>query len=462
MCLALACAAARCDEPSAAKTDSEVWNEGVEQYRAGDVTNALGTLRPLMLSKTHGPRAAEVVAAISHRRAHEPGSEDALKNLEESAAAAQIALRAAPDDARSNRNFTRATDGLAEMRESKRIDAILKAAAGRDPGGMLLDSAYEARKLMDESLKYRERPAAEAVAAADRLAARAEKLVDSWIPVRSAVCQAVTNEEQAATIMQQLDEANARTADAAKALGDMADDAYPSLACAEADMTRFLKMTALPPTAMREDLVAQSNAWQDVEAFNGRDWQHEALDFTQAFRARFPAWAREYEERAQSDTNMAPFTAEAQAEISRLSTELEKLQLSCCETPMPPSQEEAVSIIGRILELLPKEKGGGGQNCQNPDKDKSGDNQDNDAKNDKEKDGGEDEEQKQEEEPQEQEGEQKEDEKEDKGEKEEEEPADEKEIEAMLKKAQERNDEHEAEIKARMRKAPLPPNARDW
>ena len=36
------------------------------------------------------------------------------------------------------------------------------------------------------------------------------------------------------------------------------------------------------------------------------------------------------------------------------------------------------------------------------------------------------------------------------------------EIEATLKKAQERNDEHEAEKKARMRKAPLPPNERDW
>ena len=36
------------------------------------------------------------------------------------------------------------------------------------------------------------------------------------------------------------------------------------------------------------------------------------------------------------------------------------------------------------------------------------------------------------------------------------------EVEATLKKAQERNDEHEADKKARMRKAPLPPNERDW
>ena len=40
--------------------------------------------------------------------------------------------------------------------------------------------------------------------------------------------------------------------------------------------------------------------------------------------------------------------------------------------------------------------------------------------------------------------------------------AEDQEVEAVLKKAQERSDEHEAEKKARMRKAPLPPNERDW
>ena len=50
------------------QTDGEVWNEGVDYFRAGDVTNALRVLRPLMLSKTHGPRAAEVVAKLEYDR----------------------------------------------------------------------------------------------------------------------------------------------------------------------------------------------------------------------------------------------------------------------------------------------------------------------------------------------------------------------------------------------------------
>ena len=59
-------------------TDGEVWNEGVEYFRNNDVTNALRVLRPLMLSKTHGARAAEVVAKLEYDRG----------NLEEAAGAA--------------------------------------------------------------------------------------------------------------------------------------------------------------------------------------------------------------------------------------------------------------------------------------------------------------------------------------------------------------------------------------
>ena len=32
-------------------TDGEVWNEGVDFYASGDVTNALRVLRPLMVSQ---------------------------------------------------------------------------------------------------------------------------------------------------------------------------------------------------------------------------------------------------------------------------------------------------------------------------------------------------------------------------------------------------------------------------
>ena len=451
-------------ESETAVSDSEVWNEGVEAYRAGDTTNALSVLRPLMLSRSHGPRAAEIVAKLSYDKAHESGCQDPVPDLEEAAAAAQIALRANPEDERARRNFARAVDGLPELRETKRINAAVAAAQGKDPGGMLLSAAKDVRSMMAEAAGIRTNAADVAVAKADSLSARAEKLADVWLPVKEAVCQAVTNEEQAATITMQADQARQRTASAATALADLSEGAYSALAESEQDFTRFMKMTVLPPDAMREDFVAQSNAWQDVERFNGRDWQHDALDFTRAFRAKFPAWAQAYEQQAAADTNKPPFTAEAQAKISDLSTRLEKLQLQCCENLLPPTQEEALGIIREILELLPKD-GGGGQSKQNQqqpqknDSDKNSKPQQNDTEQNQD-----DGEQKQDEQQGgEEQNDQKDDGKDDsEREGREEQDKEDREVEAVLKKAQERSDEHEAEKKARMRKAPLPPNARDW
>ena len=80
-----------------AVTDGEVWNKGVDYYQAGDVTNALKVMRSLMISRSHGARAAEVVAKLEYERG----------DLEAAANAAQIALRAAPEDAKANRNFTK-------------------------------------------------------------------------------------------------------------------------------------------------------------------------------------------------------------------------------------------------------------------------------------------------------------------------------------------------------------------
>lgn len=436
-------------------TDGEVWNEGVEYFRNNDVTNALRVLRPLMLSKTHGARAAEVVAKLEYDRG----------NLEEAAGAAQIALRAAPEDAKANRNFTRATDGLPQIRETKRINAILQAAQGKDPGSMLLAATKDARQLMTEAGAYRTNAPMRAVAMADALSKRAERLADTWIPVREVIAQSVTNEEQAATILQQLEQAQAKTKSAAKELGDLGDGGYAAISDVEHDFTRFLKLTVMPPAAMDEDLVAQSNAWMDVEDFNGRKWQQDALDYTRAFRAKFPAWAQAYEQQAQSDTNKPPFTKEQQDKISALATELEKLQIECVSKSLPPNQEKALGLINQIKELLPKDNNQNGQgqnnqqNQQNQDQNKNQDQkQDQNQQQQQDQQKQDESEQKQDQDPNQQ---QDQDEKDGEGQQDEGKEEDQ-ELEATLKKAQERNDEHEAEKKARMRKAPLPPNERDW
>ena len=433
-------------------TDGEIWNEGVDFYRAGDVTNALRVLKPLMLSKTHGARAAEVVAKLEYE----------ANDLENAAIAAQIALRRHPDDPRANRNFTRATDRLPELRETRHVAEVLKAAQGKDPGGLMMEATAEARKLMSESATYRTNDAAKAVALADSLSARAKNLADAWLPVKEAITQSVTNETQAATILEQLAQAQAKTKKAAKELADLDEGAYSTLSDVEHDCTRFLKLMVAPPAALAEDLTAQSNAWMDVEAFNDRSWQKDALDYTRAFRAKFPAWARAYEQQAQADTNRPPFTAEDQAKVAALATELEKLQMTCVEEVLPPKQEEAVELIRQIQELLPKDKGGGGQNARQPPPNQQ--NQKNEQKKDDERKSDANRDESQSDRRQDQDPRANEDGKESEEDEtsEADEPKEDPAVESILKRAQERSDEHEAEKKARMRKARLPPNERDW
>ena len=271
--------------------------------------------------------------------------------------------------------------------------------------------------------------------------------------------QAVTNEQQASTIVLQIEQAESKTKKAAEQFADMDAGAYETMSDVEHDFTRFLKLTAMPPAAIAEGEVAQSNAWQDVAAFNGRSWQADALDYTRAFRAKFPAWARAYEQQAQADTNKPPFKAEDQAKISALATELEKLQMECVDKSLPPSQEKALDLIRQIRELLPKDGGGGqGQNQQNQNQQQGQDQKQQDKQKEQDKQQDQQSDQKQDQDPQQQE---QEEEKESDAQEQEEKKGD-KEVEAILKKAQERNDEHEADKKARMRKAPLPPNERDW
>lgn len=432
----------------------EIWNEGVEYYRKGDVTNALRVLKPLVLSREYGPRAAEVVAKIEY----------AKDNREEAAKAAQVALRAAPNDARVNRNFTRAIDGLEKLRAEKRIERILKENAQKDPGSIMAMALRDAREIMSAAGHYRTNSAERAIEIADKLSVQTEKLAEAWIPLRQVISQSVTNEEQAATIIRQIESAEAKTKEAAGQLGDLSDGAYDAISSAEHDFNRFFKMTALPPAAIGEDLIAQSNAWMGIEKVNGRDWQNEALDLTRAFRSKFPSWARQYELEAQSDTNRPPFTAEDQAKISSLAVELEKIQIECCEKNLPPEQEEAVAIIEEIRKLMPKDKNGGGAGQGQPPPDK--------GREKNKQDGGDQNKNQQNENQDQNQGESQQDEQEDQSQdkpKEDEANGEERnenkedsEVDAILKKAQERNDEHEAEKKARMRKAPLPPNERDW
>lgn len=309
------------------------WNEGVSHYESGDVTNALKVLRPLMLTKEYGPRAAEIVAKLELARGE----------IDEAAAAAQIALRARPKDERLKRNFARASANLSEFKANRHIEEVLKGAEGKDPSELLRASWYECRDLIVESGNLSTNDAARQVRLSGDLALRTEKLADAWIPVREAIIQSVTNETERATILPRLEKAKETTENAAVKLSDLeTGDAYVKLGEVEEDFKAFVKLVAMPPMSIEEDYIAETNK-------NFKD----ALDFTRAFRAKFPMWAKNYQAEAEANTNAAPFTVETQAKISGLATELEQLQMDQNEN------ERKIEIINEIRELMPKNPGSG-------------------------------------------------------------------------------------------------------
>ena len=446
-------------------TDGEVWNIGVEYWRAGDMTNALSTLRPLMLSKTHGARASEIVGAIQHMRMKEAAATDpaaASAAAEDAASAMQISLRASPDDPRMQRNFTRAADRVAELREEAHVKSVLAASQGQGPDQQLGAAVKQARTMMESAAGVLTNEAPRALAMSESMAREAERLADVWIPLKEnmvqAMAQSATNQQQLAYAVNEIEAAREATKKAAVSLADLDPAAQTQLAQAETALTRFWKMFVMPPAAVDEGIQAQTNAFIDAKKINGRPWSAEALDFTRAFRARFPMWAQQYEQQAQADTNKPPFTKEAQAEINALAGEVEKLQIANVKAEDPPSMLEALKKLERIRELLPKDKNGGGQNNQNQDQ-QNNQNQRQNKDQDKDKDDKQDQQQDKQDQQQNQQ-EQKQEEKQ--GEEKKEQPPKDEEVEALLQKAKDRNDQHENEKKARMKKVPLSPNERDW
>ena len=448
-------------------TDSDVWNKGVNEYLSGNSTNALETLGSIMLSRTHGARASEVVGAIQAAKAEEALASDdielALKSYEDSADAMQRTLRASPDDERVNRNFTRAVDRLPQLRAAARSRAAMKAASGKGPDQISGAAHREALSLLKAQAGALTNSPQRAIAISESLAARADRLIDAWDPLRAFIESGVTNATQLSELTARLEGGKAATRDAAERLADLDPDAASALASAETSLHDFWLALVMPRESIASAIEAQTNAYTKAETDNGREWNAEALRLTGAFRTRFPMWAADYEQQAQSDTNKPPFTAEVQAEISALATEAEKLQIGLVDpTPMTVSgwtalgwsesdvQTNVLAKLSRIQELMPKDDSP--QNDNSGESGASGSDSQGQPQASEEPEKGDDdgdkEDQKKEEERQ-------------VSAKEGKDPGDE-DAERLMERAQRRSDEHEADKKALMQRTRLLPNERDW
>ena len=351
----------------AAQDDREIWNQGVDYYRAGDWTNALATLQPLMLSRTHGARASEVVGTILNANAKQElaqaksaqgvHAEDATlaplrraySARNEGAWAMQRALRAAPDDPRANRNFSRAMDGLKELRDELHVEEVLAKAKGKDPKAQMADAAREALALLKEQASVLTNEAGVAVARSEALAKRAETLADALIPLKRTVLESVTNEQQAAEIVGDVESTRDATLRAADQLADLSSDAALSLSASENAFHRYWKGLLDPAGALTEAVGAQSNAVARAEKVNGRDWQQEALDFTQIFGTRFPEWVKQQCAQDMSfKSNEPPYTVRVAQEIGNAAQEIVKQQQALLKEPKDEDAAVAVAGLTRV------------------------------------------------------------------------------------------------------------------
>lgn len=444
LALAAALSAAALGVRAAEETvsDTEKWNVGVDAYRAGDAAQALAVMRPLMKdSKEYAVRAAEVVAKLEYDAAHDLSNTNTLVHLERAAAAAQKALSASPDDRRANDNFTRATDGLKELRETTRVNGLIEAAQGKDPSASVKSAMDDARALLAQEEKSAGAGAAEKISAADAAEAKARKIADVWIPLKDFIQKNVTNETEAAATSKRIDEARALTLEAAKRLGDMDTRAGDALAASEDALSAFHKALVLPPEAIGECLLSQSNAWTGARQETLRTWNEDALAYTKAFRSKFDQWADMYamqaqaQAQAQASTNMVPLTAETREKIKSLAERLESEQTDASADPTKEKNAKALDTVREIIALMPvPPPQQNQQNQQQKDQQKKQDqNQEN-----KDQDGNDNEDQQQGQQDQ-----QKDEEKQSEEKESEEKSPEEKEDEALLRLIREKSAEHE-------------------
>jgi Ca-activated chloride channel family protein len=426
------------------------YNAAYAYYKANAYDKAEETLRPLLTSKKNGARAGELLGKLLMEQAKEKGAEDPTAKaeaLEEAALGFQRALRDTPADERRNRNFTRAVSPLPEARESAHIAKVLKEHGQTSPDQLMGTMLAEQRALLEEAYGVFTNDAAVLIGKAEALAKRQEKQSDLWIPLKQQMMQAVTNQQQQALFAQQIELARDSMKGTAAALQDLLPEAVDETAQIEPLVYNFWKAVAPPDSTITEDILCQSNAIKKINAryYEKRDTQSEALQLTQLFRQRFPDWAKQYQQQAQSDTNLPPFTAEDQAKIEEIAVHTEKLQKEIVESKPPEKerralQEQALKNLLEIRDLLPKQKGQGQQ--QNQQQNQEQQQQDQQEQEQKEQD-------------------QKEQQKQEQPQKEQkEEPP--KDVQELLRRALDREKEHENDKKKQMRNLPMSPSERDW
>ncbi len=425
------------------------FNAAVARAKAGDRAGAAALLQSLATAPIVGSRAADLLGSVAWEEAKQAAStNDAiarLQHLEQAGGGVQQALRSAPEDARRQRNLARVVPPLPSAREDAHIAEVLKQH-GQTPPDTLLERMFrEQRALVAEAPAAFTNEAPALIRQAEAFAVRQDASTDLWIPLKQKVLESpqFTNVQQRAAFEQLVESARDTLRAAARRFRDLDVAAVETAGRGEPVAYSLWRQMAAPPGLLGEDIDLQSNAITRARAavFAARADQPEAHALTGLFRKSFPAWADQLAQQAQSDTNAPTLTPEARAEIEKLAEEAEGLQAEALQATTDadrrPYQQKALADLWRIRDLLPKQKSQGQpqpqpqpQPQQNQEQQKP-----------------EPQEQQPKEEPKESEPKQQEP------------PQD---VQEMLRRALQREKEHEAEKRRQMRDIPMSPSERDW
>lgn len=445
-----------------------LFNGAVDLYSAGDYTNSSSAMQPFSLRRDM-PEAVELFAASEFKIAE---SEEAGTNVEEriarlgAAAAAYQRLLAldGADGARLSRNLARATAQLPGLVEKRRV-AEIQGKYGKIPPAALLAAMAEAQRKISAALDSVPGPAAARIAAFEDLALAEADISDMdecFSEAARESIESITNESQKAALTELFRQRSESVASALASLEDVdAGAARDHSADAEIRVFDSWKLFAEPPQFIDEAILATTNVFQNAGTprWRRRPDNVVAYDVATAFSQTFPKWAEDYlaqqaqRQQQEGSTNAPSFTEESVEEIMRLTESLLFILKDGCEFDKDEesrknSASEALPILLKIRELLPHDdqnqsggQQGQGQSDSNEDKKDGGDR---DQKNDAD----ENQQDKPSEKPQKDSGEQ-------------DKPLPE-DVRETLRKAIQREREHEAEKQKLRRAIPLPPSARDW
>ena len=447
------------------------YNAGLALYETGDWNGAAEILFPL-LSVPSMPQPSELYGAAQFKLSAEAlASTNAAAKaeaLERSSAGFQAACRSRPEDDRSRRNLARAAANLPAVREQAHIEKVLAEHGKSQPNQIIGRMLAEQRSILREARAlYTNEQAKARIEGLEALSERQAGNADLWIPLKAALVdsQAITNGRQRAEVAMRIEQTRDEMKQAASGLEDLSPEATDPIALSAETVYGFWKGMADPPALNAEAILAETNIVSRPEHPRSpflSDAQ-DALELTTLFTNRFPGWAAAEIRKRQADTNAVPFTEEDAAKIMELSKSLLWLQQDAVAHPGGSDEGrsgslEALALLHQIRDLLPKDKNSNQQQNQNQQQSSSKDQPQNQQNQDPQKQDQEKEDQ-QSGKPDEQEPKPQEKTPQAKSAGKEEVPKD---VQEALRRAIEREKEHEADKKRRMRNFPMAPSARDW